>query len=198
MSICMCMCGSVGVWTCTVHVQHCSSSLYIPLEGQALHDDNRGPNRAQSLNARVCQSALGLPTSPHCSYAALCSAVSLTGKWWEVTAKDSLVLNHSLGIESPCKVAACPQTHTCICTEAARHKFPQTGMCTCRPAHCNTCTGAHVEKEESSNLNLNVLTGCRSKNRISIFSKSGSLYTDAFRTVLGKLFEKINQLHSVY
>lgn len=103
-------------WTCTVDVQQYSSSFYIPLEGQAPHEDNRGPNRAQSLNARVCHSAPGLSPSPHCSYAALCSAVSLTGKWWEVTAKDSSVLSHSLGIESPCKLAAYPQTHTCAHT----------------------------------------------------------------------------------
>lgn len=110
--LCARACVCVRAWIYSVDVQHSSSSLYIPLEGQPPHENNRGPNRAQSLNARVCHSAPGLPPSPHCSYAALCSAVSLTGKWWEVTAKDSPVLSHSLGIESPCKVAAWPRTHT--------------------------------------------------------------------------------------
>lgn len=105
---CVCMCrrvnGAIDYGT--------DALFFLWLEGQAPHWRQQESQRGTVIQCMcVCYSAPGLPPSLHCSYTALSSAVSVTGKWWEVTAKDSLVLSHSLGIESPCKIAELPQTH---------------------------------------------------------------------------------------
>lgn len=151
--------GTGDVWI--VRWMHYSS---YDLRARLPNADNRGPNRAQSFNASICHSAPWVPPSPHCSYAALSSAVSTSKKWWEVTAKDSPVLSHSHEIESPCK-------RTCTHTEAAGEKYPQTCMCPCTSRHSNTRTGI-LDVQTMSVLQDILLTA----NCISNFRKRVSVY----------------------